>query len=247
MNLSNAGLNWKVKKVPISGTSYFNLIKDDNGYVLGNCTAKYEITQNLEFIKNTLASAFDNNFNISNYSIGKVDKAGKSIFVKINTGKTHTVGSDVINENITIIHHHDGRPIMNQSFCSYKIESGLSFNISMIASKNIDDVTCLKCASDIIDGLKKFSGLKITNHQIEKLVDNLINPEGSSTLSPKKLNLKEKLIESIGSPQNVWEAFKGVINYAESIKTSKDRHASMFTGSSAKMIESAFSYLNKNF
>ena len=161
--------------------------------------------------------------------------------------KSHKVDQDKIQENITIVHHHDGRPIMNQSFCTYEISSGLKFNIGMLASKEVGEVTCLKCSVDIINSLKKFSGLSITESQIEQFANHLINPEGNPNISTKKAIFKEKLIASIGSPQNMWEAFKGVINYAESIKTSKDRHASMYTGSSAKMIESAFSYLNKNF
>jgi hypothetical protein len=247
----DAELNWRVESVPIlikgKPTAYYDLVRKDNGHVLGNCTIKYEIKQNDEFIQETLMHAKLNGFNVTSYKSGTVDKEGKQVFVRIQTGQSFQIGKDTIDESITVVHHHDGRPVSNQSFCTYNIAGSHTINLSMVASKNLSDVACLKCSKEIIDALRRMSKTPITVGDTQSIINQLINPN-KMPMSPRRIALKEKLEHSIIDmvPSTVWDVFKGIISYSELIKTSKDRKASMFIGSSAKMVESAFHLLSKH-
>lgn len=250
MNLGKAGLNWTIKKVPIivngKESAYFNLLRSDTNYVMGNCTSKYEVLQNADFVKQTLASAFEHGFSVNNYEAGKVDKNGRQVYVKIDTGTKHPIGSDTIHEHITVLHYHDGRPVDNQSFCTYDISRTLSFNIEMVASKSIEDVTCLKCAKDIIKNLKQLTTFKVGFADLDVLIDKLTNPDNVA-MTAKRQGQRDRLDQTINSknPASAWDVFKAIVEFAETLKSSKDRKASMFMGSSAKMVETAYSFLTK--
>jgi len=245
---TKSNLDWPVVAVPVKlngkPTAYFNIVRKDTGFVLGNCTSKYKIKQNSEFIKETLELAEANGFKVIAHRIGTVDKNGKQVFLQFDTGE-YNVGGDNLSESVTVVHHHDGRVVTNQSFCSYVMQNGSSFNLGMKAAKDIGGVMCLKCAEDIVNDLLSMYSASIERVDVNELVEFLTNPN-NKTVSKRMQAIQNNLKKSISDikPANAWDVFKGIIEYSESVKSSKDRKASMFVGSSARMVEIAFTYLS---
>lgn len=249
--LIGSDLEWPIELVPIhvngKPSAYFNIVRGDNGRVLGNCTVKYQVKQNVDFVSETLKHAKGNGFKISSHESGIVDKDGKQVFVRFKTKRSLTIGEDPVDEFVTVVRHHDGRSLANQAFCTYSIDGKLSFNLPMITSQRLRDAACLKCADDIIRKLRLMSNTKITIQQVKQAVDTLINPKGEM-MSSRKAAAHTRLTDTIfdANPKTVWDVFKSIVNYSEMIKTSKDRKSSMFFGGSAKIVESAFELLSKN-
>lgn len=251
-SLIGSDLDWSIELAPIlvkgKPSAYFNIIRGDNKRVLGNCTAKYKLKQNADFVSETLQHAAKNGFKIHSHESGVVDKDGKQIFVRFKTKESIAVGKDQVEESVTVVRHHDGRSLANQSFCTYIIQTdNLSFNLPMITSQRLKEAACLKCSAAILKRLRSMSNEKVTADRVKEIVDKLINPKNEN-MSSRRSAAHSRLTDSIidMKAHTAWDVFKGVVNYSEMIKTSKDRKASMFFGTSAKIVESAFELLSSN-
>lgn len=250
-SLIDTDLGWPIELVPIlikgKPSAYFNIVRGDNKKILGNCTIKYNVKQNHDFVKETLEHATKNGFRINFPESGIIDRDGKQVFVRFKTNAIY-IGNDTVEESITVVHHHDGRNLANQSFCTYTfVDTGLSFNLPMITSQNLKDAACLKCSAEIIRSLRRMAAGKTSVLQINSIIGNLMNPDGKP-MSSRKAAAHARLTESIFNlnPSSPWDVFKGIVNYSELIKTSKDRKASMFFGTSAKIVEAAFEMLSND-
>lgn len=244
--LNKFGLDWEVKKVPLTYehdnkpniSPYYGLVRNDNGAILGNCTKDYHIGQNKDIVQSLVAIADGHNFEISRG--GAINK-GSKVYLQLELPGLVDIGPDKVTRYITALSRHDGRGALAFSLTNQvmscqnmfnKIMRGAEYKIRHTASMQERLLEMQKAISILINGdqalteqFRTWAHTDITKDLANEMVNYLLNTdkladEEMSTKKLKHINEMRTVIKSEMNTkgENLWGLFNGVTYFANHLK-----------------------------